>query len=428
MTTNGVFTSIPGKPAVSATGSSGEVGVLAFSDTGNAIIATSPTGCGIFAASTEADSVSPGVIAQSEAGPAVLANSIQGFGVQAFGGGAVPLVPPSVPPQGGIFAAGGSSAGVFATNGSDAGLPLDAAVHAVSAGTTPSALSETLVEDFGLPGDIPAAMFAEGGLQYGLVVTAGPTEAELASGPYSNPLDWANLGSAIVAGNQYGPAISTTSCFGNALNAQIVSLDDINPPLPPGAPAVLPINPGVCISAINQNPALAILAGTNDNQANPTDCIAASTTYGSGVKGSTGGLVLTTWSTSAGVVGVTAGPQFSGQDVTGVMGTTISVDGIGVTADGGTLNGNPIGAVALQVQNGTIAVTSDSVGTAILAKGKKTVTVSNPAATANSLIFLTPQDDPQGFLWISAHTAGSFTIKASAAPSADVTIGFLIIN
>ena len=55
-------------------------------------------------------------------------------------------------------------------------------------------------------------------------------------------------------------------------------------------------------------------------------------------------------------------------------------------------------------------------------------TVNNAAATANSLIFLTPVGNPQAFFWIAATNAGNFTIDASTAVPADVPIGFLIIN
>ena len=57
-----------------------------------------------------------------------------------------------------------------------------------------------------------------------------------------------------------------------------------------------------------------------------------------------------------------------------------------------------------------------------------TLTVPNPAATPNSLIFLTPLGNPEAFLWIAARKAGSFTIDASKALPAPVTIMFLIIN
>ena len=63
-----------------------------------------------------------------------------------------------------------------------------------------------------------------------------------------------------------------------------------------------------------------------------------------------------------------------------------------------------------------------------MAAHTKTLTVSNPAATPNSLILLTPLDNPQELLWIGARSAESFTIDASNALPTNVTIMFLIVN
>jgi hypothetical protein len=130
---------------------------------------------------------------------------------------------------------------------------------------------------------------------------------------------------------------------------------------------------------------------------------------------------------------------------TGIVGTSASGIGVnGVTTLGygvqGTAEGNDDGfgvgvsaqainpaSIALQVI-GRVQIQGGSVGSVTLAHGTKTVPVSSAAATPDSLIFLTPLEDPRGSLWIGARSAGGFTIKASTAPSADVTIGFLIIN
>jgi len=104
---------------------------------------------------------------------------------------------------------------------------------------------------------------------------------------------------------------------------------------------------------------------------------------------------------------------------TGVYGSSQS--GIGVTADGGS------GGVALQVI-GKVEVQGNSVGSVTMAAGTKTLTVPNAAATPDSLIFLTPLDNPQEFLWIGTRNAGSFTISASKALPTKITITFLIIN
>ena len=103
----------------------------------------------------------------------------------------------------------------------------------------------------------------------------------------------------------------------------------------------------------------------------------------------------------------------------GVAGTTES--GVGVTANGGSAG------VALQVI-GKVQVQGNSVGSVTMAAGTKTLTVTNAAATAGSLICLTPLHNPQAFLWIGARSAGSFTIDASKALPTNVTIVFLIVN
>lgn len=113
------------------------------------------------------------------------------------------------------------------------------------------------------------------------------------------------------------------------------------------------------------------------------------------------------------------GVQGQSDTSTGVSGITES--GFGVTANGGS------GGVALQVI-GKVEVQGNSVGSVTMAAGKKTLTVNNAAATANSLILLTPLNNPQVFLWIGARKAGSFTIDASKALPTHVTIMFLIIN
>jgi len=129
--------------------------------------------------------------------------------------------------------------------------------------------------------------------------------------------------------------------------------------------------------------------------------------------------------TSGSGIGVEAscqnGPGIQGGSITstGVSGTTES--GIGVAANGGSAG------VALQVI-GKVEVQGNSVGSITMAKNAKTLTVPNAAATANSLILLTPLDDPQAFLWIGARSAGSFTIEASEALPTKVNIAFLIIN
>ncbi len=69
----------------------------------------------------------------------------------------------------------------------------------------------------------------------------------------------------------------------------------------------------------------------------------------------------------------------------------------------------------------------DAVGQATLLKGKTSVQVSTPAATASSNVLLTPLNNPKAVLWVTRAT-GSFTIHAFLRASSDVTIAFLVIN
>ena len=77
---------------------------------------------------------------------------------------------------------------------------------------------------------------------------------------------------------------------------------------------------------------------------------------------------------------------------------------------------------------GKIEIQGDPVGSVTMAAGTTTLTVNNAAATANSLIFLTPLNNPQAFLWINTRYAGNFTINASQALLTHATIMFLSIN
>jgi hypothetical protein len=103
---------------------------------------------------------------------------------------------------------------------------------------------------------------------------------------------------------------------------------------------------------------------------------------------------------------------------TGVLG--LSTQGIGVHAS--STNGP-----ALQV-DGRLTITGASVGQATIPAGASSVKVSSSAATAVSLVLLTPLGNPHAFLWVSARAAGSFTIKASAALAAALTVQYLIVN
>lgn len=84
------------------------------------------------------------------------------------------------------------------------------------------------------------------------------------------------------------------------------------------------------------------------------------------------------------------------------------------------------GGTALLV-NGPMKVQGTSVGQATLLAGKTSVTVTTSAATPSSNILLTPLGNPGGDLWVT-RAAGSFTIHSSKAPTASLSIAYLIIN
>lgn len=113
----------------------------------------------------------------------------------------------------------------------------------------------------------------------------------------------------------------------------------------------------------------------------------------------------------------------------GVFGSSLSGPGIAGASKTGpgviAAAGNGVGT-ALQV-DGHILVQSDAVGQATLRKGKKAVTVRTSAATANSIIVLTPLSSLTASLWVT-RAAGNFTIHASKSSGKDVAIAFLIIN
>ena len=123
------------------------------------------------------------------------------------------------------------------------------------------------------------------------------------------------------------------------------------------------------------------------------------------------------WGISDSGVGV-----FAETTGTGLGLDAFSKSGTALRARTGTSNG-----VAILAQ-GRILVSGSSVGQATITHGSTSLTVTNPAATANSLILLTPRSDPQVRLWVSATVAGSFMIKASGALPSDVTIQYFIIN
>ena len=105
------------------------------------------------------------------------------------------------------------------------------------------------------------------------------------------------------------------------------------------------------------------------------------------------------------------------RELNGVEG--YSVNGTGVCAE--SVNGNAL------VVKGSLHIEGQAFGHITLPAGQASVTGSTPAATASSLVLLTPQANPQGQLWV-APASGSFTIESSTPPSQDVPIAYRVIN
>lgn len=135
--------------------------------------------------------------------------------------------------------------------------------------------------------------------------------------------------------------------------------------------------------------------------------------------------------TGTGVSGASA----AGVGVSGFSGRNAGVIGTSNSGTGVIARANGTGATALDIQGPIKVGTSSSVanspvGTATLAIGAKSVTVTNPVATPNSLVIITPQSNPGGTLWVTT-AAGSFTIHRNSnliPVFSRVTIAYLIIN
>ena len=114
----------------------------------------------------------------------------------------------------------------------------------------------------------------------------------------------------------------------------------------------------------------------------------------------------------------------------GVVGSSTQGDGVEGFASGATnaavAASNPNG-VGLRVR-GSVQILGSSAGSVTLPAGATTQTVTAAVATAQSLVLLTPLQDPGARLWISGRAAGSFTISASGPMPAPVTIQYLVIN
>jgi hypothetical protein len=330
-----------------------------------------------------------GVTATSDSGTGVYAQSSNLLGLHAVGGGANPT-PPDQLPKAAILAEGGPSLGIFATSNGDAiyvngGNELGSfAIRAVGmhGGATSGGVSSYSYEGTGVVAQSAhlVGLHAVGGGAISTPPDQLPASAVYADGGPGFGVYALNdsAASAILAQNNNGDGVDASSTNGTGVYAQSSNLLGLHAVGGGATPAVPP--------PITQ---AAIFA-----EGGPNVGVYATSQSSTGVQGQS--------DTSTGVSGITE-------------------SGFGVTANGGS------GGVALQVI-GKIEVQGNLVGSVTMAAGKKTLTVNNAAATANSLILLTPLNNPQAFLWIGARKAGSFTIDASKALPTNVTILFLIIN
>jgi hypothetical protein len=274
--------------------------------------------------------------------------------------------------------------GISATSNTQFGI----GVHAVGGGAT-------------VTEDVPtgqAAIFAEGGPGPGLYATSNGSSAAVNG-----------------AGTNGAAGVTGSSDSGIGVHAVGGGASPATPPPVTAAAILAEGGPGTGVFATADTGA-AVNAICNTGIA-----VSASGIVGVSANSTTGPGVS---STSISGVSVDASSE-RGVGVQGSSGTSAGVSGFTETGIGVKANGG-IGGVALQVI-GKVEVQGNSVGTVTMGT-TTTLTVPNPAATPNSLIFLTPLADPQAFLWIAARKAGSFTIDASKKLPAPVNIMFLIIN
>jgi hypothetical protein len=130
--------------------------------------------------------------------------------------------------------------------------------------------------------------------------------------------------------------------------------------------------------------------------------------------------VSATSASGVGVLGQSNGSGF-GVDASSASGTALR-------ARAGTANKVALVAQGLLQLQPSPAGGASPVGQVTLPSGTTSVAVTTPAATPQSTILLTPLNNPHAWLWVSGRTAGSFTVRASAAPPNNVAIQYLIIN
>lgn len=405
MSSNGTFTSNGPLPAVSATGTTDNAdGIDASSVSGTGVSGSSTEGVGVTAFSKDATAL----IANNEnASPAAFIGTIAGIGLWAIGEG-VPDDP--IPNVAAAIVAQGSAGAAVSASTTGGGIAVSAADE--TNGTGGTAVSASTIAG--------TAVLAQAGLEqttgpYGLALHAtGPTTVP--SSPPDSIVPTVFVEGASVEGtSNVGVYVEAQS--GTAVFAQSGTGNAPHPPPGIGVHAV-----GAGASPTNSVSQAAIVAEGGSGNG-----VVALTTNGTAISASDGAKGNGVLAGTNGGIAVNATDNGSGVAVnaisdggTGVAGNTGT--GVGVSAQATDANG-----IALQVI-GKVEVQGNSVGSVTMAAGTKTLTVTNAAATPNSLIFLTPLENPHAFLWIGERNAGKFTIDASTALPAKVTIGFLIIN
>jgi hypothetical protein len=239
-----------------------------------------------------------------------------------------------------------------------------------------------------------------------------------------------------------GPSAAVTVDATNGADGVVISSVNTSPT--PGAPN----GTGLTVDVGNSNGAYGIKV-----QADPASIglVVQGASFGISVDGSNYG-IFADCSGGRAVAGFSNNIAIYGEGQFGVYGHGRGTTGIGLHADSDNANAieavvtkagqaavlanggagtgvvaHSDGGTALRVE-GPLQVAGSAVGQVVSQAGATTMVVSTPAATVNSLVLLTPLENPRAFLWISARAAASFTISASRPLPGNLAIQYLVIN
>jgi hypothetical protein len=384
-------------------------GVIGSSDSGTGVSASSASGTGLYAATASSTGVALQAVADDS-------NTVPTSGVAAA-----------------VIGDGGANTGIYGTTSS--GLAGATAIHGVVTNASPGLLSAGVWgESHGSAhqgagvigthngnGDGVYGSSQSGGRgvvgtsvdYYGVYADGGSGTGLYAIGLNSG-ISAYNSGSGVAIyaiNNGASPSISASnSGSGSALTGTAST----------GTAIVATTSSGLALNATGSG--ANVVAAVNNNP-NGGTALRGTSTKGIAIVGvATGtgnGLLATSTASGYGV----RGQSVSGPGVDGT-----STSGAGVRARVGTAN-----KVALEVHGLVLLKAADGggdspVGQTNMAAGSTSQAVSSGAATASSIVLLTPLSDPGVRLFISARAAGSFTIGASAPLPAATAIQFLVIN